>query len=407
MKGRWSLNMDSIKELIANTLSQYVWSDSKKLKSLLSDIIPTEKLLIRLLVLSYEEGIYDELQNVKDERIVTHKAIKKLVNEYGISEENAIRVVGIWRQVLGLSEEFEYRKNEKDVLISSDEIIPRFLSVSNRYYDLIKMQRYINENDDIEKEFELLGLYYGVLVNPTFETASTNVLWLANKCLTMMEDLISKCSINRSISNEYRIIRLKWIRSFIYMINGQYIEAYQNYKNLISIVDRFLMTNAVFYGGCFFMYYLSEVNMHVLAEVFGVNDEDFCIHDRYEIEWFKKKCSIDLSFRKPDGWMLGTMSIIYDEYINPFWSVFKAHGTREANCISYNMRTLKIVKDSDGLYLSVISMGNSQFLGNESPFTWRFNIDNNTITSTREYIRKNKYVKENNYIHNCMENAMR
>lgn len=400
--------MDDIQKLIVSTLSQYEWNDSKKLKSLLSDIIPTERLLIRLLLVSYEEGIFDDFQNVNDEKITTHRAIKKLVYECGISEENAIWTVGVWRRIVGLSGEFEYKEEIEEINnIDDDEAIPCFLSASNRYSDIILLQKYVNQNDDIEKEFELLGLYYGVLINPTFETATTNVLWLANKCLDMMEDLIEKCSINKSISNEYRIIRLRWIRSFIYMMNGNYIEAYQNYKSIISVIDRFLMTNEVFYGGCFFMYYMTELNMHILADIFRVDDEDFFIHDRYEIAWFKKKCSLDLNYRKSNGWMLGTMTVSYDKYVNPFWTVYSADGISEASGISYNMRTLKIVKDSSGMYLSVISMGNSQFLGAESPFTWELNIDSDTIISTREYISKNKYVKENSYIHNCIENEMR
>lgn len=155
------------------------------------------------------------------------------------------------------------------------------------------------------------------------------------------------------------------------------------------------------------MYYITELNMHILAEIFRVDDEDFFINDRYEIAWFKKKCSLDLNYRKSNGWMLGTMTVSYDKYVNPFWTVYSADGTSEASGISYNMRTLKIVKDSSGMYLSVISMGNGQFLGAESPFTWKLNIDSDTIISTREYISKNKYVKENSYIHNCIENEMR
>lgn len=112
-----------------------------------------------------------------------------------------------------------------------------FLSASNRYSDIILLQKYVNQYDDIEKEFELLGLCYGVLINPIFETATTNILWLANKCLDMMGDLIEKCSINKSISNEYRIIRLRWIRSFIYMMNGNYLEALNQMHHYIDCED--------------------------------------------------------------------------------------------------------------------------------------------------------------------------
>lgn len=54
---------------------------------------------MRLLVLSYEEGVYDNLKSATDKNASTYKSVKKLINECGISEENAIWTVRIWRQV--------------------------------------------------------------------------------------------------------------------------------------------------------------------------------------------------------------------------------------------------------------------------------------------------------------------
>lgn len=68
-----------------------------KLKGVLADIFPTERLKINIILAAYDEGIVDAINKAEEiDNILAGRFVKILVTDYGISEENARWALDYW-----------------------------------------------------------------------------------------------------------------------------------------------------------------------------------------------------------------------------------------------------------------------------------------------------------------------
>ena len=74
-----------------------------KLKAVLADIFPSEKLKVNLILNAYDESIVTELDRVdRIDNFLMSKFIRVLMNDYGISEDNARWSVEYWINSYGV-----------------------------------------------------------------------------------------------------------------------------------------------------------------------------------------------------------------------------------------------------------------------------------------------------------------
>lgn len=396
--------MDENQKAIVDILKKYrPWEKERSPRTFLMDCIPQEKLLINTMMAAYEIGICDALKEDNTSQIVYMKYTNRLIKEYGLSEENAIWSISTWCYV------FDKEIEEKDIDEASSQTgsipiengVAKFMKKSNRYKSISRLQCKVNNGSDIEDYYGLLSLYYGVLVNPSFDAKRSEIQWLAKKCLDISNRILEE-NVEDSISNKYRQLRIRWNRSFLYMILGQFTNSYENYVKSVNLIDRFYMDNNFpFSGGCFFMFYMSEINIHILNEAFGINDEDFFVVEKEEIEWFRSHCDLDLGFEndKKNEWTMAGITVQYSHTLNPFYSVYDSQGS-ESKDVCYNKRTTKIRRTKTGIKIIISPMGNIEFCGAPPKTNWEILFSSAVYEEARDYIKKNKYKKGNNYIHN-------
>jgi len=72
----------------------------QKLRSVLADYIPTEKLRINLILNAYDEEIVDKLKLSTDRTLIALNIAKQLTENYGITNEAAIWSVSSWCYML-------------------------------------------------------------------------------------------------------------------------------------------------------------------------------------------------------------------------------------------------------------------------------------------------------------------
>ena len=72
-------------------------SDRAKLKGILADFFPTEKLKINIILSAFDEGIADEIGKATEiDNLLASRFVKLLTLDYGISEENAHWATDYW-----------------------------------------------------------------------------------------------------------------------------------------------------------------------------------------------------------------------------------------------------------------------------------------------------------------------
>ena len=75
-----------------------------KLRGILADCFPTEKVKINLILNAYDEGIVDDIKKAKELSSIMFGRWKKIViDNYGISEENATWVIDYWFSEYGVA----------------------------------------------------------------------------------------------------------------------------------------------------------------------------------------------------------------------------------------------------------------------------------------------------------------
>jgi len=95
---------NNIKQIVNAIINNNaVLHDRMKLKSLLLDFFAGDKLHVNLLVLGFDINIIDIINSTEDlDQFVYSKAVKQLINEYGVSKNNANWCINYWFELYGI-----------------------------------------------------------------------------------------------------------------------------------------------------------------------------------------------------------------------------------------------------------------------------------------------------------------
>lgn len=86
-------------------------SSRQRLRSILSDFIPTEKQKINSLLNAYDEDVENRLNTSSDKTLTALQFIKILKDDYGMTDGNAFWSIETWCYILGYDEISEAIKN--------------------------------------------------------------------------------------------------------------------------------------------------------------------------------------------------------------------------------------------------------------------------------------------------------
>ena len=89
--------MDFERKKVVEYLVKYKesWPDYRGLKAILSDCIPQNKAYKNVMLVAYEEGAFSEFSEHVNDKIVTYRIKKKIINNHAISEEAANSRMGM------------------------------------------------------------------------------------------------------------------------------------------------------------------------------------------------------------------------------------------------------------------------------------------------------------------------
>ena len=96
--------MDAEQKKIVDFIRKYrpdSTSNIKKLKAYLSDCIPDNKLLKKILCDAYEEEVHLILSSASDSTLAMHKCKKRLEDDCGMESKHAVWAVETWACILG------------------------------------------------------------------------------------------------------------------------------------------------------------------------------------------------------------------------------------------------------------------------------------------------------------------
>lgn len=98
--------MDSTQEKLVAMQTRFpdCTANRDKLRSLMSDYIPSERLRINVILNAYDEGIVAKLSESNDVTLSALWMINTLKDNYGITDENAFWAVETWCYIVGRSE---------------------------------------------------------------------------------------------------------------------------------------------------------------------------------------------------------------------------------------------------------------------------------------------------------------
>lgn len=85
----------------------------QRLRSILSDYFPTDKLLINSILNAYDEDIETKLRNSSDPTLTALQMIKALQNDYGLTPSSAFTAVEAWCYMTGYTEIADALENIK------------------------------------------------------------------------------------------------------------------------------------------------------------------------------------------------------------------------------------------------------------------------------------------------------
>ena len=118
-----------------------------KLRGILSDFFPTEKMKVNLILNAYDEGIVDDIKSKKElDSIMFGRWKKIMIDNYGINEENAEWVIDYWFSKYGVvvckkiynKREEKFSSSKKYNPVSTDASKKSFLTAEG-FIDLEKM----------------------------------------------------------------------------------------------------------------------------------------------------------------------------------------------------------------------------------------------------------------------------
>jgi hypothetical protein len=105
--------MDNIQQLLKEMKCKVpdCTASRQRLKSILSDYIPTEKQKINSILNAYDEDVENRISGSSDKTLTALQFIKILKDDYGMTEDNAFWSIETWCYLLGYDEISEAIKN--------------------------------------------------------------------------------------------------------------------------------------------------------------------------------------------------------------------------------------------------------------------------------------------------------
>ena len=83
-----------IKDIFKN--SPELLANRQKLKGVLNDNFPKNKLIVNMVLIAYDEGLFEKIQNSNDvNEFVFQQISTQLISNYGITNETAVRIVSL------------------------------------------------------------------------------------------------------------------------------------------------------------------------------------------------------------------------------------------------------------------------------------------------------------------------
>ena len=151
--------------ILARIIKDYpdALSDRKKLQALFSDFFPQDRMKRNILLMVFDDGITDEMQNATQlERMALHRYVKSVSQGYGIKTESAEEAVLTWAKAMGLSLEAEPEQvSEDDENIESEvEWVDSGSESAYEYEDTprgIKLLRFIDFDDTVVTIPNMIG----------------------------------------------------------------------------------------------------------------------------------------------------------------------------------------------------------------------------------------------------------
>ena len=105
--------MDNIQQLLKEMKGKVpdCTASRQRLKSILSDYIPTEKQKINSILNAYDEDVENRISGSSDKTLTALQFIKILKDDYGMTEDNAFWSIETWCYLLGYEEIAEAIEN--------------------------------------------------------------------------------------------------------------------------------------------------------------------------------------------------------------------------------------------------------------------------------------------------------
>lgn len=128
-------------------------SDRKKLQALFSDFFPQDRLRRNILLMVFDDGIIEEMQNVTNlDKIALHRYAKSVSQGYGIKTESAEEAVLAWARAIGLSLDTESSAEDDKETGSEIEWVESGGESAYEYEETprgIKLLRFIDFDDTV------------------------------------------------------------------------------------------------------------------------------------------------------------------------------------------------------------------------------------------------------------------
>lgn len=128
--------------------------DRKKLQALFSDFYPQDRLKRNILLMVFDDGIVDEMQNTATlDRLALHRYVKSVSQGYGIQTGSAEDAVLTWARAMGLQLDTDAADEEEDEVSESE--IEWAESESGSAYEYeetprgVKLLRFIDFDDTV------------------------------------------------------------------------------------------------------------------------------------------------------------------------------------------------------------------------------------------------------------------
>lgn len=149
--------------ILARIIKDYpdALSDRKKLQALFSDFFPQDRLKRNILLMVFDDGITDEMQNTAQlDRMALHRYVKSVSQGYGIKTESAEEAVLTWAKAIGLPLETEPVSEENENIESEVEWVDSGSDSAYEYEDTprgIKLIRFIDFDDTVVTIPNMIG----------------------------------------------------------------------------------------------------------------------------------------------------------------------------------------------------------------------------------------------------------